>query len=524
MVIARPIGSSLPIRTMPIEGPRSRSLASRLPAGVRVQHLAFAGVVSAVALIRWRLLRDTPYPTGLDGGNWLAFGHAIFGEHLRSSSLVYPPVVPVIAVASERLLGTYGGIQALAFAAGAAPAIGSYALLYAWGLRWRAVALAGFLAASAGTGEAMAWGGYPQLIGLGILPLFILALDRFIASDSIRGAFAPALLLLAALATSDLVGPFSALVGLIYLVTRFGLLLRMGKGNSPRHIAFGVGLSVTLALTMAPVYLELVPGIATNGRAQLTAHASAQSALDAFSAATQDLPTVWLVALAVAFAAPLLILVRNDRLPLLSAAILIPSAALLALVSEYRIVYFVPLGIVVGLGAWSEMLGKLPEWGRRSLDTAVITCLVVDVVVGTQYYAIQRDYYKVLDPGVVLSLARLDTISGPQQLIAVSPAPGDWELGWWVEGAAHRRSIYAGNPVWLNYPDEKARNAIANRIFAAQNGVEQSRQEARLAGAAYLFVDKEWSGYQNWVGNGLSVDPGAIVYQNESVLIVATGV
>jgi hypothetical protein len=38
------------------------------------------------------------------------------------------------------------------------------------------------------------------------------------------------------------------------------------------------------------------------------------------------------------------------------------------------------------------VLGKLPEWGRRSLDTAVITCLVVDVALGTQYYAIQRDY------------------------------------------------------------------------------------------------------------------------------------
>jgi hypothetical protein len=97
-------------------------------------------------------------------------------------------------------------------------------------------------------------------------------------------------------------------------------------------------------------------------------------------------------------------------------------------------------------------------------------------------------------------------------------------LGWWVEGAAHRRSIYAGNPVWLNFPDEKTRNAIANRIFAAQNDVQKSRQEARLAGASYLFVDKEWSGYQNWVANGLGVDPGAIVYQNESVLIVATGV
>src|SRR5207249_2447342 len=168
-------------------------------------HLAFVGIIGVVSLIRWRLLRDTPYPTGLDGGNWLAYGHAIFGEHIRSSSLVYPPVVPVLAVASERLFGSFEGLRTLAFIAAAAPAAGFYVLLYVWGLKWRAAPLAGFLAASAATGDPMAWGGYPQLIGLGMLPLFVVALERFLTSHRLVHAFAPALVLLGVLATSDIV-------------------------------------------------------------------------------------------------------------------------------------------------------------------------------------------------------------------------------------------------------------------------------------------------------------------------------
>ena len=171
-----------------VELTKATPAVSPLRASAIASHVVFVGVIAAVAFIRWRLLQYTPYPTGLDGGNWLAFGHAIFGEHIRSSSLAYPPLVPVVMVGLERVLGTYGSIQAMAFAAAAAPAIGAYLLLYGWGLGWRSAVLAGFLAPSAGTGEAMAWGGYPQLVGIGLLPVFVLLLDRFLVARDFRTA------------------------------------------------------------------------------------------------------------------------------------------------------------------------------------------------------------------------------------------------------------------------------------------------------------------------------------------------
>src|SRR5207253_2259002 len=103
---------------------------------------------------------------GIDGGNWLALGHSLFGEHIRSETIQYPPIVPLLAVAAEIPFGPYGGLQAIAYVSALAPMLGAYIYLYNSGLRWRAVVLSSFLGWSSATGDAMAWGGYPQLLGL----------------------------------------------------------------------------------------------------------------------------------------------------------------------------------------------------------------------------------------------------------------------------------------------------------------------------------------------------------------------
>jgi hypothetical protein len=182
-----------------------------------------------------------------------------------------------------------------------------------------------------------------------------------------------------------------------------------------------------------------------------------------------------------------------------------------------------PLGIVIGLGAWWEVvLDRLPSWSRRSVDAGLVAFLAFDVLVGTQVFASHRDYYSVLTPAIVQGFTQLDARTDSTQLIAVSPTRNDWELGWWVEGAARRRTIYAGNPIWLNYADERKRNDTANMIFAPDKGVMESTSSARAVGVAYLFVDKEWNGYSGWIGNRLSLSPNMIVYENQDVMIIAT--
>jgi hypothetical protein len=480
-------------------------------------------LICAVALIRWLLLRGTPYPTGLDGGNWLAFGHAIFGEHLRSSTLLYPPVVPLAAVISEGALGTYLGVKVLAFIAATAPAVGAYVLLHTWGLRWRAAMLAGLLAASAGTGEAMAWGGYPQLIGLGLLPLFILALDRFLRSRRISTAIAPAVLLIASLATNEFIGPLTVVIGLLYLIPRYALIRPKEQRNSLRNVLLGVGLSVVLALPLVPLYFGLIQGVVFNERLKAAAAPANVSAWTGLGAATADLPIFWLVALALAVLAPLILIARHERLSLLSAAILYPSLVILVITGENRLAYLLPIGVVFGLAAWWQLMSRLPSWSNRAFSAAVVTSLAIDIVVGTQFFAHQRDQYLVLTPGVVHGFTVLKR-SSADQLIAISPTKNDWPIGWWVEGAVHRRTIYAGNPVWLTYSDEKVRNSLANSVFASGKSPIDSARRAHDVGAAYLFVDKKWPGYASWIARGQHLDPRMLVYENESVVIIDTGV
>jgi len=428
--------------------------------------------------------------------------------------------VPLLAVGAEWLLGTYRGIEVLSFLAASAPAIGAYVLLHSWGLRWRAAVLAGFVAASAGTGEAMAWGGYPQLLGLGLLPIFIASIEWFITSRGPLRALAPAGLLLALLATSDLIGAVSVVVGLVYVVARYSFLRVNGAGNSVRNLLLGVGLTALLAVLMAPTYIALAPGVASNEHAKLE---TPWTVFAAIGSATLDLPNFWFPGLVVALAAPLVLLTKRYRMALASFAILVPVLALFSSLGEQRLAYLVPLGIVIGLGAWWEAVpDRFPSWSRRSVDAGLVAFLAFDVLVGTQVFASHRDYYSVLTPAMVQGFTQLDARTDSTQLIAVSPTRNDWELGWWVEGAARRRTIYAGNPIWLNYADERKRNDTANMIFAPDKGVMESSSSARAVGVAYLFVDKEWNGYSAWIGNRLSLSPNMIAYENQDVMIIAT--
>jgi hypothetical protein len=480
-------------------------------------------ILGAVTLLRLRLIRDTSYPTGLDGGNWLAFGHSIFGEHIRSSTLLYPPIVPLLAVVAEHALGPYAGLQWLAFASATAPPLGMYVLLYTWGLGWRAAVLAGFLAACAATGEAMAWGGYPQLIGLGILPVFVLTLEHFLTSRRAWDALLPAILTGAALATSDLIGPFTVLVGVFYLLIRYPVLIAKRTGNSIPNVLLGMTLSVLASLPFLPIYGGLLTGVAANERVKSIGHVSVVRVVSAFVTATNDLPTFWQVGLALGLLAALILVVRpQNKLAAASASLLVPCLILLALTGENRLVYILPAGIIVGLGAWWDLIARRSISVRRSLNAFMVAWLVVDVLIGTLYYREQRAVYEILNPGLIAGLSQLSSRSQPQQLIAVSATIHNWPIGWWVEGAAERRSVYAGDPVLLNYADEIARNAVANDIFAA-GGIAQSRRKARIDGVAYLFVDKRWSGYDAWVNGGTVIDRTGIVFENESTLIVSTG-
>ena len=105
------------------------SLAARGEAAQRPLQIVdwvFAIAVVAVATVRFVILRDGGVPATIDAGNWVAFGDALFGAETRSSTIVYPPVVPLLMKGFVEAFGLSAGVAALGAAASVAPAVGFY--------------------------------------------------------------------------------------------------------------------------------------------------------------------------------------------------------------------------------------------------------------------------------------------------------------------------------------------------------------------------------------------------------------
>src|SRR6266480_635631 len=122
-----------------------------LPSDVLAVTLLFG-----IAALRWYVASSFAEPSGLDEGNWLAYGRSIFGSHSRSASLAYPPLVPVLMLAITQLVGPFRGAELLGAVSSIMPGAGLYVLLR-HRLRLRAALLAALLALSATMGEAEAW-------------------------------------------------------------------------------------------------------------------------------------------------------------------------------------------------------------------------------------------------------------------------------------------------------------------------------------------------------------------------------
>ncbi len=86
--------------------------------------LLFLLVTLVVVVLRFRILRDTGAPATIDAGNWLAFGDTLLGRGVRSTSIVYPPLIPLATTGAVGLLGFVNGVAAMAALSSAAPALG----------------------------------------------------------------------------------------------------------------------------------------------------------------------------------------------------------------------------------------------------------------------------------------------------------------------------------------------------------------------------------------------------------------
>ncbi len=505
---------------LPVPAPRAAPVG-----GPRLSDIAFGAFCLVVMAARYATLVGSGAPPGIDSGNWLGFGHALLGQRIRSSQIAYPPLVPLVVTGAVRLLGPTAGVALVAALASLVPALAVYLVLRSLGLGWSAVVLAGFLAVGAATGEAAAWGGFPQLIGIGLCVLFLWSIETSLRTGRLRHCVGAGCTLALLLATSHLIVPAAAL-GLAVLLAAC-LAFPPDDGIRPpfrRLVALGAVLGVA-ALPFLPLYLHLVRNVAANPAASSSqVQLRLGPILSQLEFIYRDFREFWRLAIAGVLFIPLVLFDgRRTSLWKVTTSFALGALAALALTREPRFLYLLPVAAMLAAGLWLRDLQGLARPLFRRVWIGATVVLAVALAWRFQLFKVQKEYYAVLTPGVVSGINWLSKETPRGSLVAVSTVR-DAPLGWWVEGLGGRPTLTSSSLEWLNYPDERARANLANRIFGIGSPSAAGLALARGDGVRYVLVAKDWAGYS---ASGLAAvraaNPAAVALENASVVILNIG-
>ena len=222
--------------------------------------LALVGTaaVVTVGLLRSAVLYAPGSPSGIDGGNWLAFGT------FTREGMVYPPLVPMVFAWLATGIGPVLATTVAGASSTVAPALAVLGTL-AWAGRPVAGALTALAVVSSGAiGEAAAWGGYPQSIATATAIVSLTALTAWIAYGSGAGLAVFAATFAAVVATSHLIAVPATASAL--LVVGAGLV--SARGATFRRAAVATTLTVVPYVLLAPTYAALLSTAAPSGTGQ----------------------------------------------------------------------------------------------------------------------------------------------------------------------------------------------------------------------------------------------------------------
>lgn len=504
----------------------------------------FAMFLVLVAGARYAGLTDQAAPATIDSGNWLAFGHALLGDSVRDPGIIYPPLVPLLTVTLASAFGPITAAGLMGAISSVAPSAGAYlAIRSSEGTslraRWALAPLAALLAVTGSTGEAAAWGGFPQLIGMGLTPVLLVLVERAVREPRWRSTLAAATAMAAIPVTSHFVFTFAlfstgALVVLAWLASPRGE--RSGwLGSRLPHLA-AIGTPVVLVV---PFYLPLVRAMGENRVPDVDSALTIGNAIRSMEFTYRDLPVLWHLLIVLAVVIP--VILRRSwrsapwRLTVATAAgVVVGSAAS----GEARFLYFIPLVCVFAGALWIVTVvdAEAPEAapgavlstrasvvpGRVMTATAVLLVGAVGLQAwtGAGLFADQRTYYGIVTPGLYDAIRWIRDETPEDAVIGVATVD-DAPLGWWVEGLGERTTIYASPLQWLVYPDEIRRATVANEVFAPPFPTDRSMQAARDAGMTYLLVATS----SNRIAPAeldafLAAHPDAVVFRGPDALVL----
>lgn len=496
--------------------------------------LVFLLCCLAYGTVRFLILRRGGAPPTVDAGNWLALADSMLGSDVRSSTIVYPPSVPLLTKASVVSLGLTNGVSLLAALTSLAPASGVYVALRCVGLAGHSLVPALLVLGASSVGEATAWGGFPQLIGLGLMPVALILLDRLLQTWAVRHAVLAGAALMGIMATSHFIAGVAVLAAAGLLVGRVRAVRRTPPGW--RRGVTRLGLVLLPSLWLVPLYWTL-GRLYAGGFPALVAENRLTWAnwLGRIEFQYRDTPWLWRILLPLALIAPF-VLWRKHRTALWRTTVSLVAAIAFAtvLTREDRFLYALAPLTALGLALWIswglEAVGATRSRGpgtARLVGTVAAALLAVllgavglQFVRSTEFFSIQRDYYGILTPGLVEGIEYARESSTPGTVVAV-PSVNDAPLGWWVEAVAQRPTVYGCPLGWLVFDDETRRARFANELFAPVFPTAEKLQSAREAGIGLVLLPTMWAFFDD-TALGAVADEGteSIVQLNEHVVVI----
>jgi len=435
------------------------------------QIVLFVAVAATMVFIRFVVFYTGGAPATIDAGNWLAFGDALLGNGIRDASIVYPPVVPLLTKLSVGLFGLTAGVALVGAVVSAAPAAGLFHTLGAFGIGRIRLIPSLLLLAAGSVGEAVAWGGFPQLLAMGVLPYGVLVGYRFLQAPAPRAAIRMGLIVMLSLAISHFVS--------VVLVTAVALLFvhRVVSERSLGEIPAVLRLTPVVALPsiwLIPIYWGLVDAVLLqpNEFAELD-NLTLSNLLGRLEHIYSDAPLLWRLLVPLTVITPWLAWRdrRSEQMRVFS-SLFFATIVLLVLTREGRYLYLLPVLAMLASSVWlteteSRYAGIFSALSARVTVGATAGVLLVlggQAFAGIRQLDNQRDFYAVMRPPLVEAIEFAAEATDEGDVIAIPSLRGA-PIGWWVEALADRPVLYGSALRWLNFADEVDRASRANQIF-----------------------------------------------------------
>jgi hypothetical protein len=459
----------------------------------------FAVVCLAASGLRFWLLFRRGQPSGLDFGNWLDIGHLLLGQALiHGTRTIYPPLIPVLSVLVVRMFGLLTGWALITTLCAATPGLAVFRVLRRRHLGWMAVPIGALLLGTSSTGEAAAWGGLPQLLGLAAAFMLADASEELLSRPEPRHGWRAGGWLLVLAATSHLI--LAQAVPVIILLFLVHLIQRRRGQRIPfiRAVSRQLPRLLLPSLPLVSLYLRMIGTVGSSfvSETKVSITQRPRVLLANLWEIYRDNPALWKTLLVLALAAPLMTWpFRHSALWRLSMAFVGAFVGQSLISSEPRLVYIVPLTVATAMALLVQSVVRVSRtyrWPSYAVGALAFGYLAG---VGLSTFPSQVAYYGALvQPGTVAGLNWIRDHTPPKALMLVAPENG-LPFGWWVEGYARRSSLVASSSQWLNVPAERTRAVEAVKLLSTPNPLANSSLvRYRHAGIGWLVLPTTWGG------------------------------